>query len=430
MVATLLLAPTILLGGVALGAEESGMREGEPLRLRVEGVAEGETVTLHSFRLLPKWNGTAYTDVTVHAWAEFRAGRSGIDVDKAKPRRGSYPKGSPLAMLWSAYPVGDPGIPAYARRIEFAPPPKSVGRTFLVLEKEGRTLATGAFRFVGAPGLAFESVDAPGLNGVYAYPKGQRGLPVVINLHGSEGGSIDGARARAAQFAAQGYATLAVNYFAHEWQKIPGVPTVHRDIPVETFERAREWLSQRPEVDMRRVGVWGVSKGAEFAALGASRYPWIKAVVANVPSDAVWEGDKGSSWSVGGVGVPYIPLYPYVEGKYRVNTDRYELSRRDHPVKEAEIPVERSSARFLLLGSDRDEVWASGTMARRLASRLKGRGRAVVFPKAGHQLSGTGTFPPRLYGTPPRDGRDKDLTAEGEAAEKAWRLTLEFLKGL
>ena len=433
-----LAAPSLLLGGIALGSgTEPSIPEGEPLRLHIEGVAPGSTVVVHAFRTLPKWNGTATVPVLLHAWAEFRTGRGRLDVDAARPRKGSYAEPSGRALLWSAYPADDPAVPPDARRIDFNLPDGSVGKTFLVLEEGGRTLATGAFRFARPADLAFEKVDLPGLNGVFAYPKGARALPVVIGLHGSEGGSISGASGRAATFAARGYATLAVNYFAYPRDAIPGVPTSHSEVPVETIERARAWLAKRPEADVDRLGLYGVSKGAEFAVLAASVYPWVKAAVAVVPSDVVWEGYRGeggesgtSSWSFEGKPFPYIPLYSPDAARFRRNTDRYETSRNDHPkeAKAAEIPVGKSKARFLLLGSDRDEVWASGRMVRLLAHRLpKTRVEWKIFPKAGHQISGTGIFPPRLYGVPSTDPRDKDLTAEGAAAEEGWERTLAFL---
>lgn len=90
-------------------------------------------------------------------------------------------------------------------------------------------------------------------------------------------------------------------------------------------------------------------------------------------------------------------------------------------------------ARILLLASDRDEVWASGAMARNVVERLVAAGKSdyvevKIYPKAGHQLAGTGTFPVRLYGEQSPDPDAKDIVVEGEAAADAWRRTLRFLK--
>jgi dienelactone hydrolase len=43
------------------------------------------------------------------------------------------------------------------------------------------------------------------------------------------------------------------------------LPAEFADIPVDRLEQARAWLQQQPRVDADRIGVIGVSKGAEFA---------------------------------------------------------------------------------------------------------------------------------------------------------------------
>jgi hypothetical protein len=70
-------------------------------------------------------------------------------------------------------------------------------------------------------------------------------------------------------------------------------------------------------------------------------------------------------------------------------------------------------------------------MATKLAERMRrgGRGGQIevhVFPRAGHQISGAGTFPTHLYGEASADLRVKDLVAEGEAASESWRLMQSF----
>jgi dienelactone hydrolase len=283
-----------------------------------------------------------------------------------------------------------------------------------------------------------------GWHAVYARPAGGEKLPVVISLHGSEGGGVEKAWGRAVPFASRGFAAVGVNYFAYPHEAIEGVPTQHAEIKVEILDAIREWLETRPEVDATRIHLVGVSKGAEFALLAATRFDWITSVVALVPSDVVWEGygegggTARSSWSVGGKPVRFVPLFPFdpkQEGMYRTNTERYERSRAYYAdrVEPARIAVEDAKARILLLASDRDEVWASGAMARNLVERLVAAGKSdrvevTIYPKAGHQITGTGTFPVRLYGEQSLDPEAKDILAEGTAAADAWRRTVLFLK--
>ena len=58
----------------------------------------------------------------------------------------------------------------------------------------------------------------------------------------------------------------------------------------------------------------GTSKGAELALLAAVRMPWIKALVALVPTDVVWEGwglgvspGQRTTFAWQGNALPFVP---------------------------------------------------------------------------------------------------------------------------
>jgi dienelactone hydrolase len=383
----------------------------------------------------------------LHVWADVRADARGIvDMDVAQPLAGSYRRPDGFGLLWSGYPRGDEALPKAVPADLYGLDGEPAGTIVLRLERSGSVVSSATFRVIEeAAETRFESVARPGLNGVFAARAGGRRLPTVLVLHGSEGGNAVRARAAAAYYAARGFAALAINYFAWPYERVPELPVVHMNVSVETIEHARDWLAGRPEVDGRRIGIVGASKGAEFALVAASRYDWITAVVACVPSDVVWQGygrdvspeERASSWSVSGVPVPYVPLYresPERPFDYVDNTARYERSRRDHPAEAsaARIPVERSNAQFLLIGSDRDEVWASGRMIRTIVESMgnSGKGanvRSLIFPTAGHQVCGVGSSPIRLYSSQSSDPAAKDVTDEGEAATRSERARLEFL---
>ena len=420
--------------------------------VKVTGLRPNEVVRVHALRSLEKWQnaGGQWRRVRqpLHAYADFAASDKGtIDLDTAAPLKGTYTRPDPLALLRTGYRFGDPALKDVRTFDTDALNKAPEERVQLKLERGGVVSAEADFRLLGvAEGLKFVQATGPGWHAMYTRPANGEKLPAVITLHGSEGGGRDKAVGRAAQFAAQGFAALAVNYFAHEHEAIKGVPTKHIDIKLEILESARDWLKKRPEVDGSRISLYGVSKGAEFALLAASRFDWVHSVVAVVPSDIVWEGyaeDAGlstsrSSWSAGGEALPFVPLFsfdPKQEGLYRTNTERYERSRKHFAdrVAAARIPIEKTTARVLLLGSDRDEVWASGDMTRNLAERMMlakkgGQVEVKIYRKAGHQIAGTGTFPVRLYGEQSADPDAKDLVAEGEAATDAWRRTVRFLK--
>ncbi len=425
--------------------------DGMDPNIKLSGLPPNQEVRVHVLRSLEKWQQVGdqwqRKRQPLHAYGDFISTPNGtVDVQLQAPLRGTYKSVDSLALLRSGYRFGDPklqGVRVFSEEPLNAAPSSQV---WIKAELGNRIVAEKSLELLTeAEGIAVGQRKGDGWHAVYARPADGKQLPVVISLHGSEGGSIEKARARALSFASRGFATVAVNYFAYAHEAIEGIPTEHSEIKVEILQSVRDWLKERPEVDVERISLVGVSKGAEFALVAASKFAWIHSVVAIVPSDVVWEGyaegggagTAASSWSWEGKPLAFIPLFPFdpkQEGLYRTNTERYERSRRYHldKIDAARIPVETASARILLLASDRDEVWASGDMARNIVERFVASKKANqievrIYPKAGHQISGTGTFPVRLYGEPSDDRDAKDLDAEGDAAADAWKRTLAFL---
>ena len=241
-------------------------------------------------------------------------------------------------------------------------------------------------------------------------------------LGGSEGGSST-ARAMAPLFAARGYATLGLPYYDPGYDpsdRIPGLPHSFTAIPVDRLATAREWLRMQPEADANRIGLWGASKGAEFALIAASRYPWIKAVAAVVPSDLVWEGWGGtgpatSSFAFDGRPLAFEPyagmdaeLANAAKGEPMDLRRVHVEGRAAHPdrVDAARIPIERFHGTLLLVAGGRDQVWPSAEMAANIAAARKRahKGtRLIAAPLANHFLGGPGTTPVAPLTTPGSD---------------------------
>ncbi|HEV7658999.1 MAG TPA: acyl-CoA thioester hydrolase/BAAT C-terminal domain-containing protein [Allosphingosinicella sp.] len=422
---------------------------GDPADIRVAGLRPGERIRIHSWRRFNRSERDSATGQwgmrmrVLHGWADFRADRNGaVLVERARPLAGTYPMVDGLGLLWSMQVADDRAAGAEGELDESS--------VQLRVERRGAPPLAARLSFRPIPaGTLMETVRRPGLVGVFAAPPGARSLPTLIFLHGSEGSDIARAQSEAAAFAQLGFATLAIIYHSRPWQPTQGVPDFHVNTPVEMLQAARDWLATRPEADARRIGLIGNSKGAEFAMVGAATYDWVRAAVGCVPSDVVWEGDvarapsgQASSWSQSGRPLPYVPLYPWTDadGDMRIdnfydNTERYSSSRRDHPRETlaARIPIERTRARLLLLGGDRDEVWASGAMSRAIVAAMRRAGRArqaeaLTFPTAGHQICGDGTFPVYAYDSQSARPRDKILTDEGHANVIAFRRKIAFLR--
>lgn len=255
----------------------------------------------------------------------------------------------------------------------------------------------------------------------------------VVLLGGSEGGLSRGARHQAIELQKAGFAVLHVAYF-----RAPGMPKNLELVPLETFDRAIDWLGRQTDVDKSRIAIVGTSKGAEAALLVATRRHELRAVAAGVPSSVAWAGvnwDRGggsvlSSWSLAG---KPISALPYAAFDWRVGVlALYKNSLRDvakHP--DAIIAIERSQAPVMLVCGEADGLWPSCEMAQQVEARARSHAGPNVavyaYVGAGHMAFG----PPV-----PRNNPNYQYlammggTAEGNAAARAdsWPKLLKFLR--
>ena len=232
-----------------------------------------------------------------------------------------------------------------------------------------------------------------GLVATLHLPKVTGRRPAVIVLGGSDGG-LATANLFGEPLAASGFVALCLAYFAMD-----GLPPDLTEIPLEYFKQATDWLRVHPAVDSDRLAVFGSSRGGEAALLIGSSFPAIKAVVANVPSHVVWQGMntgssiKTSSWSLAGVGLPFVSLVtPRVGTSWR---EWFEASlSQDSAPAEAAIPVERINGSILFITGTEDGIWPCSAMVDLAMERLRrhrfgfyteharydGGGHAILMP--------------------------------------------------
>ncbi len=412
---------------------------GDPLQIVLEGLPPGAEVQLESRRLATDPAGRR----PYLARARFRADAQGrLDLAGAQPLPGGSYEGADLrGLFWSARPA-PAGTEAPADGAVLLQARSADGSTLLASQTVQLRLALADV----------QSREAPPFAGArFFHRPGAGKRPALILLGGSEGGTRivrDGP-----VHASRGYAVLALPYHSPAgWgpggptpPELPSLPAAFADIPVERLEQAREWLAAQPEVDATRIGVVGTSKGAEFALIAGTRMPWIRSIVAVVPSDVVWEGwgpgvapGTRSSFAWKGEPLPFVPYKGFEEEFAGFQTGQpvrirrpQDAGRAAHPgrVPAARIPVERIAAPVLVIGGHDDQVWDSGGMAEAIVKARAAAGReteAVIDREAGHYLGGAGWSPTTQYDAGPmKSGGTPAANARAQA--RAWAATWAFL---
>ena len=411
---------------------------GEPISIRLDGLPTAKEVTLVAERTMEASNPSA-APLLYRSQASFAAPQGSLDLATAKPQSGTYADADIRGLFWSMSPVegGDIGAlkPLQVR---------------LTASSEGRVLTSTIIQFIDSlPTVKVEQVEEfPGA--VFATLPGSSKRPAIVVLGGSEGGGWV-ARDRSPRFASRGFAVLGLPYYspaarATGVQEIPELPAAFADIPVDRLDAAFQWLKRRPDVDASRIALVGTSKGAEFVLIAASRFKWITSVVAIAPSDVVWEGwgpgvdaGKRSSFALDGKPLPFVPYVEFAEefAGFRIGQDvkmrRFQdKGRAANPAAavRARIAVENFRGPLMVVGGHDDQVWASGMMAQNIAERRAAGGLetlALIFPEAGHPLSGTGWMPTTQYNAgPSKSGGTPQANAQAQA--RAFPETIAFLK--
>ena len=158
---------------------------------------------------------------------------------------------------------------------------------------------------------------------------------------------------------------------------MPGLPSAVADIPLETIEKPVELLHK---LGIQKIGMWGISKGAEFALLCGSYFPeLISTVVAVSPASHVIQGFQmtnfhhlitkpldASPFTYKGLPLPYLKTSASPKRCILESIERRSIHFRpgyervyDEPAEEAHIPVEKCSGPLLLLAAEEDDMWDS-----------------------------------------------------------------------
>lgn len=393
---------------VRLRVSPADSAEDQAVSIRVDGLAPHERVRL-------ELRSTDDKGVAFASRASFVAdGKGVVDLARAEPLPGgSYSTVWPMGLLTSmSAPKATPFVPYW-----WGDGPQ---RFVLTVTSKGHTIASTSFirRFARGRYTEVEATVAnDGFEGTFVAPAGARRKPAVLAFGGSEGGP--GSRFEAARLAAHGIPALVIGYF-----HAPGLPDKLKNIPLEYFRTALQWLERRREVDPKRVSVFGISYGSEAALLLGVHYPsLVHGVAALVPSSVVTcaivgagrattttPACLGSPWTLNGKPLPHTAV---------LNNPK----PWDDP--QAVIPVERIRAPVFLACGGEDSAWSSCPYARAIVARRKAHGeptQLTVYPNAGHAVGS-----PDFIFEPGALASDMFVPDDERGREDLWPRLLAFL---
>jgi dienelactone hydrolase len=364
----------------------SGDRIDQEVSIHVEGLASHAIPTLRATAQDGKGENWV-------SWAVFKADEEGcIDVAKQAPIKGSYEGIDSMGLFWSMVPASENPAALYTCKNDEFKVTFELGLDEKVVERQSIT------RYLKNPDIQRIAVKERGLQGALFIPQSDQPLPLIITLTGSNGGLSEN---KSKLLASRGFAVFALGYFA-----VDGLPSDLREIPLEYFETAFEWLKSQPMLDASRVGIYGASRGGELALILGSIFPnAAKAIVAVVPSSVVYsdlEKTPRHAWLYRNQ--PVVPfaslsLLDLTEGKGTHFSNpaswlkSYLDGMKESKVYEAaSIPVEKIRCPILLISGGDDQLWPSAIYSQQIVKRLQNFNSPIEclhlnYPQAGHWIN-------------------------------------------
>ncbi|SDA31774.1 BAAT / Acyl-CoA thioester hydrolase C terminal [Ruminococcus sp. YE71] len=241
------------------------------------------------------------------------------------------------------------------------------------------------------------TIEADGFRG--RFYKGCRENCAVIFVGGF--GISEMMSVKSSQFLLEsGYSVMVLGLYLWE-----GLSKDMWHIPVEYAERAAAWLAENGH---GRIAVVGISTGAAYALLSASKLPQITCAVAVSPFDHVMEGARlfgertgRSVYCFRGEDVPFSRFTGLENGWGRPvvrAARRHELadfSRKSYESaelsEESRIRTEDINGGILLICPDNDEFYPSDEAVTRIVESLRASGfghrvKALRYKGASHAL--------------------------------------------
>uniref|UniRef100_A0A8C6V622 Uncharacterized protein n=1 Tax=Naja naja TaxID=35670 RepID=A0A8C6V622_NAJNA len=296
--------------------------------------------------------------------AYYRAERNGeLDLSCSPSLGGSYCGVEPMGLLWSL----ESTTPYKRLRKRNVLTPFCV--TYEVCRSERRFMAEGVNRVPVREGRLRATLFCPGP------------FPALIDLYGTAGGLTE---YRASLLASRGFVTLALAFLAFE--DLPALPEF---LDLDYFGEAIKFLQRQQKVKSMKIGVLGLSQGANLALALAAFSPDIQAAVSI-------SGSGLNTFLPLKVKGHIIPPHPYNLQKLQLTDDSnvFNFSEimddpKDPSTWPCRIPVENSLSKYLFICGQDDKNCKSQIYCQETVSRLQQNGHHVEFycyPGAGHLL--------------------------------------------
>ena len=244
------------------------------------------------------------------------------------------------------------------------------------------------------------TLEKDGFIGALYQPERDEYSGKAVILFGGSDGIYNLTKMVAEQVVKRGMTVLALAY----WNE-PGLPDHFEKVPVDSVEQAALWLRGH---GAEKVGLWGISMGAELALLAGSLMPeLISCVTAVCPTNICTQGftkKKGvmplecSAFSWRGEELPWARLKFSKTAILRDFLRERSVCLRScyedavlHAPQDAQIRVENIGGPVLLIYPEYDAMWPSELSAAKIRSRLKEKDfshpyKCVSFKYASHML--------------------------------------------
>ncbi|RLE19905.1 MAG: palmitoyl-CoA hydrolase, partial [Actinobacteria bacterium] len=335
-----------------IDADHADAMADEQVRLTISGARPSGQIALHS--RLSMGDGDLWESELV-----FEADEHGqVDLASAAPISGPYTDPHPMGFLWS---MSQTKIPDHTPKPELSLAPPIRVDVGVRGDEGGHAELTLTRRYL-AEGVTRTEVRDRGLIGTLFEPNVARPNPVVISLGGSEGGLNE---PRAALLASHGFSSLALAYFG-----VGHLPPGLREVPLEYFQTAFDYLTTEGICDPGSIAIEGGSYGGELVLLLAARFPEVRCTIAHAPSgvlhssvDVEGTTEATSAWSIDGRPLPFVqfgadavdwtkPVISLAPG-YRACLEHAD------DLGAATIEVENAVGPILMLSGADDQMWAS-----------------------------------------------------------------------